>query len=96
MSNKKTEIIYAKDKSALKFIKDRKKSMRFLQRVFDPRFHYDKDYDILLIYFNGKGKFKRKYKETAEITEDIRFDFDSKQNIIGIEIEDFSKKIKEQ
>ena len=69
------------------FMKERKKSMNVAYNIIKPSINYDKEYDILMIYFSGgKG-----CESTIELTDDLRIDVNKKGIIVGIEICDFSK-----
>lgn len=50
------------------------------------KFHYDKKADALSIRFN-----EERYSESDEVKEGVIFDYDKKNNIIGIEILNASK-----
>lgn len=50
------------------------------------KFHYDKKADALCIRFN-----EERYAESDEVKEGVIFDYDKKNNIIGIEILNISK-----
>jgi len=51
---------------------------------------YDKEYDRMFIKFGGEVKHSREFTNINVI-----FDFDKNDNIVGMEIEDFMKAVKE-
>ena len=78
------------DITAKQFQKERIKQMDLAFRIINPCIKYDKDYDILYIWFGGKNKVK----STVEVSNDTRIDISSKGNILAIELCNFQKKIK--
>lgn len=69
------------------FMKQRKKQMDLAYRIINPSIDYDKEYDILYIWFGAKNKVA----STIELSDDLRMDINGKGNIIAIEICSFSK-----
>ena len=53
--------------------------------------HYDRDVDILDFYWGGK----KGTEHSRELDIHVVVDFDKKDNIVGIEIWDFSEALKE-
>lgn len=92
-SLKKGDKIWVKGKEGLKFHKDLKKNREFLTKVFNPRPLYTSEFDIFSIWWG-----KQKTHVTSELNllsqGDLRFDFDKKGNVIGLEIDNFSKVLK--
>lgn len=74
-----------------KFWSDRKKHMKMMCKTIKPVISYDKGYDICYIGFRGNLKCET----TIELTNDFRLDVTKKGEIIGIEIENMSKHMKE-
>ena len=68
------------------FQKQRVKEMDLAFRIINPCIRYEKEYDILYIWFGGKMKVH----STIEITSDLRADISSKGNIIALEICNFT------
>ena len=56
-------------------------------KVIKPKIDYDEEYDIFYMWFGGNTRVKY----TIETSPDIRFDINQNENIVAIEIEDFSK-----
>ena len=69
------------------FQKERKKQMALALKIINPSIHYDKEYDILYLWFGGKMKVE----SAIEITNDLRVDISKKGNIVAIEICNFSE-----
>jgi uncharacterized protein YuzE len=72
------------------FMKERKKGMKESARILAPRMDYCKEYDILSINWGH-----RKCDSTVEVSSDVRFDVTKDGIIIGIEIDNWSKKMRE-
>ena len=43
-------------KESKRFMKERKKQMNLACGIIQPKIHYDKEYDILYLWFGGKNK----------------------------------------
>lgn len=63
--------------------------MKIKKKKIVMREYYDKDVDILNLYWGNKTEHSRELDVT------ILLDFDKKDNIVGIEIWNFSESIKE-
>ena len=74
-----------------KFMKERKEHMKKMYKLFKPNISYSKEYDILFIGFSGNLKCE----STVELTNDFRIDVAKDGTVIGIEIENLSKHLKE-
>jgi uncharacterized protein YuzE len=79
------------EKTNKKFLKELKSNRKKMWKIFKPCLYYDEEYDIF--YFGFKGN--RKIEATLELSSDMRFDYTKKLDIVGIEIENFSKYLKE-
>lgn len=69
------------------FLEDLKKIKKVNLEAFKPKMIYSEDYDIFNFVINGKEDVEH----TMEIGNFIRFDISRQDEIIGIEIENFSK-----
>lgn len=63
--------------------------MKIKRKKVEMREFYDKEYDILNFFWGKKVKHSR------ELNVHVVIDFDKKDNIVGIEIFDFSEALKE-
>jgi len=76
-----------KGMSGAEFQKERKKQMKLANKIINPSIHYDKEYDILYLWFGGKNKVE----STIELTNDLRVDINKKGMIVAVEICEFSE-----
>ena len=93
MKQTKKDIARAKkkaNKEAEQFQKERKKQMKLAFKIINPSISYDKEYDILYLWFGGKNKVA----STIELSDDTRIDISKKGIILAIEICNFQDKIK--
>ena len=82
MKEQKKQIAEAK-----RFQKERNKQMKLAYKIINPSINYDKEYDILYIWFGGKNKVE----STIELGSDLRVDINAKGNIVALEIVNFSE-----
>lgn len=75
-----------KKQTGAQFQKERKKQMKLAYRIINPSINYDKEYDILYIWFGGRNKVE----STIELTSDLRIDINKKGMIVAIEICNFT------
>lgn len=76
-----------KQMSGTQFQNERKKQMKLAYRIINPSIDYDREYDILYLWFGGKNKVE----STIELGSDLRMDINKKGVIVAIEIVNFSK-----
>jgi len=81
MKQQKKQIAEAKQ-----FQKERKKQMILASKIINPSINYDKEYDILYLWFGGKNKVE----STIELGNDLRVDINKKGMIVAIEICNFT------
>ena len=76
-----------KQKSEGELFQERRKiEMDLAYKIINPSINYDKEYDILYLWFGGKMKVE----STIELSNDLRVDISKKGNILAIEICNFS------
>ena len=75
------------DKDREKFVKDLKKMRKVNLEAFKPKMIYSQDYDMLSFVFNGEEDVEH----TIEVGNFIRFDINKQDEVVGIEIENFSE-----
>ena len=81
-----------KKNTSKSFLKELIKSRKGNSKKFKPRVSYDREYDIIYIWFGGDNKVE----STIEVSSDMRFDIDKKLNILSVEIENFSSYLKDK
>ena len=69
------------------FLEDLEKIRKVNLEAFKPEMMYDKEEDIFNFIFCGKDKIEH----TLEVGDFIRFDINKKEEVVGIEIENFSE-----
>jgi len=75
-----------------KFYKEMIRAQKRNNKVIKPKIDYDKKYDIFYMWFGGNTDVKY----TIETSPDIRFDINKNENIVAVEIENFSEHLKEE
>lgn len=92
-TSKRTKKIWVKGKEGLRFYKQMKENAKKYTKLLKPKIWYTSEYDMFNIFWG-----KKPVDQTIELNlldeRDLRFDLTKKGNIVGIEIEDFSKVLK--
>jgi hypothetical protein len=84
--------VYVKGKEGLKFYKDIKKQSKIVYKLFKPSADFDDKYDMIYIAFNGGRGVEYSVESKTKQGNTVIFDFDIKDNVVGVEIEGLTSK----
>lgn len=73
------------------FAEQIKKARKFFLDYFKPKAIYTEDYDMFNMFFGGD----KEVEHTIEVGDVLKLDMDKDDNVIGLEIEDFSQVLEE-